>query len=166
MHLLSGERLPYDVLLWTGVRMGNSSFLGGQFDLDQKGKVKVNRFLQTHSHSEVFAIGDLANVIDSSGQPAALSAQDAWNQAQYLAAALPKIMQNQRPLPYSPARHGYIVNVGGKWAIMSYQGFYLKGFLAYVVDRLAHLHFYAFLVGWWKAAKYVFFEMSVYGRND
>jgi NADH dehydrogenase FAD-containing subunit len=76
-------------------------------------------------------------------------------------------MKNQKPpLPYKNIKHGFIVNIGGKWAIMNYKGIYLTGWPAYFIDKLAHLRYYTSLVGWYKAMKIVFFQMEIYGRND
>ena len=67
---------------------------------------------------------------------------------------------------YLPKKHGFIVALGGKWAIMDYGSIYLKGYFAYIVNNLAHLRYYASVVGWWKAAKDIIFQMEMYSRND
>jgi NADH dehydrogenase FAD-containing subunit len=95
------------------------------------------------------------------------SAQDANDQARYLAYAMPFLLKNKKPVKaYIPDQHGFIVNLGGKWAILSYKGFYIKGFLAYLIDEAAHFGYYRSIVGFWKALKFVVFQMEIYSRND
>ena len=106
-------------------------------------------------------------MLDETGKPVPSSAQDAVDQAKYLAQALTYIQKNQQPLkPYQPNKHGFIVNIGGKWAVMSYKGFYSTGLLAFAVDKLAHLNYFISIVGWWKAVKWLLFQLEMYGRND
>jgi NADH:ubiquinone reductase (H+-translocating) len=166
IRLMSGERIAYDVLLWTaGVKAQN--ILVPNAEMDRKGRLLVNDFFQVKGHQNIFALGDNAAVLNRKGQTVPSSAQDARDQANYLAYALPFIIKNQKPpRPYKNIKHGFIVNIGGKWAIMSYNGIYLTGWLAYFIDKLAHLRYYASLVGFYKALKCVIFQMRIYSRND
>jgi NADH dehydrogenase len=119
------------------------------------------------NYHNVFALGDMAVVLDQNGKLVPSSVQDAEDQAKYLAYAFPYILKNQKPpVPYKNIKHGYIVNIGGKWAIMNDGGIYLTGWLAYFIDKLAHLRYYASLIGFYKAVKCVIFQMRIYSRND
>jgi len=166
VRLMSGEKIAYDVLLWTaGIKAGDCHMeVAG---LDKNGRLPVNEFFRVQNLHNVFAIGDMAAVLDAKGRPVPASAQDAQDQAKYLAYALPYIIKNQKPpLPYKSIKHGFIVNVGGKWAILNNKGIYLTGWLAYFIDKLAHLRYYSSLIGFYKALKCVIFQMEIYSRND
>ena len=177
VELMSGDKISYDVLLWTaGIKACDCHLV--VTELDKKGRLPVNKFFQVIFNKEiphsirdgagaVFALGDIAYVMDSKGQPVPSSAQDAEDQAKYLAYELPYIIRNKKPpLLYKNIKHGFIVNVGGKWAIMSYNGFYNTGWLAYLIDKGAHLRYYASIVGWLKAIRCIMFQMEIYSRND
>jgi NADH dehydrogenase len=177
LELDSGEKVSYDVLLWTTGVKACSLNSETPFALDRKGRLQVNEFLQViegipHSVRDgtlgaVFALGDMACILGSNGQPAPDSAQDAWDQAKYLAYALPYIIKNKRPPnPFKNKHHGFIVNLAGKWAIVAGGKIYLKGFLGHLINQAAHLRYYASLVGWIRAVKYIIFQMEMYGRND
>jgi NADH dehydrogenase len=163
---MSGDKIAYDVLLWTaGVKACDIHMEAAE--LDKKGRLPVNGLFQAKGHENIFALGDIACVMGTDGRPVPSSAQDAEDQAAYLAYALPYIMKNQKPpQAYKNIKHGFIVNVGGKWAIMSYNGIYLTGWLAYFIDKLAHLRYYMSMVGFFKAVKIVLFQMEIYSRND
>jgi NADH:ubiquinone reductase (H+-translocating) len=164
--LMAGDKIAYDVLLWSaGVKANDSGIKNAE--LDKKGRLLVNEFFQINGQHNIFALGDIACVMDSSGRPVPSSAQDAQDQSKYISYALSFILNNQKPpLPYKSHKHGFIVNVGGKWAIMSYSGFYNTGWLAYFIDKLAHVRYYIPVVGLFKAMKIVLFQMEVYSRND
>lgn len=167
LELMGGEKIAHDVLIWTTGVKACGMDMGSSLALDKKGRLPVNGFFQIDGHHNVFALGDIACVLDPSGKPVPSSAQDACDQGKYLAKALPYIMKNQTPpKAYVPDKHGFIVNVGGKWAVMSYKGFYCKGFLAFVIDSLAHLNYYISIVGVYKAIKWLVFQVEMYNRND
>lgn len=166
LELMSGDKIAYDVLMWTmGVRAANSGLSGCK--LNKKGRLEVNEFFQVLEHQNIFALGDIACVTGRDGKPVPSSAQDAQDQAKYLVYALPYIIKNQKPpKPYQSLKHGFIVNVGGKWAILSHKGLYITGWLAYFIDKAAHLRYYLKLMNIYKAVKYVIFQMEMYSRND
>lgn len=167
IELLTGERVHYDLLIWTaGIR---GTHVPGLEVLAKtpKGRFLADENLRAKHQDNIFVLGDAANIIRIDGNPQTPSAWNAWDQAKYLAYVLPLLMRNQTPKKYQPDyHHNAIVNIGGKWAAMSYRGWQIKGYLAYLTDKLAHLQFYASLVGWRKAFKYVWFQSELYGRND
>ncbi len=163
----NADRMEYDVLIWAaGVKAANLPFAQA-LEKDKKGRILANEFLQAREFSNVFVLGDGASINNRDGRPAPPTAQDAIEQAKYLAYALPLIMQNKRPkIAYAGKAHGYIVSIGGKWGILNYGGFYFTGWLAYFVRQLANINYFRQLVGLWKAIKYVLFQMEMYSRND
>ena len=166
VELISGDKIAYDVLLWAAGTKACDCHMGVA-ELDKKGRLPVNEFFQVKGYHNIFALGDIACAMDSKGNLVSSSAQDAGDQAKYLAYTLPYVINNKKPsVPYKNIKHGFIVNVGGKWAIMSYNGFYNTGWLAYLVDKLAHFLYYKSTVGVFKAIKIVVFQMEIYSRND
>ena len=166
VELVSGEKMEYDVLVWTtGVKAKSLPFLE-PIASDRKGRLNTNSFFQVEKYEDIFAIGDCACVLNKDGRPAPPTAQDAIEHGEYLVSAIPLIMQNKKPAAYVGVKHGFIVTLGGRWAILSFEPFYIKGVFAYVARELAHVNYYRKVVGIWKAIKYVWFQVDLYGRND
>lgn len=166
IKLISGEQLPYDLLVWTtGVKAGALPFTA-PLEVDRKGRVITNGYLQVKSQEYIYAIGDSASVNNVDGRPAPPTAQDAIAHGKYVAYALPLIMENQRPEPYIGKKHGFIVTLGGKYAIMDYGGLYVKGFLGFLFRYGATFRYYMSIVGIWKAVQYIVFQARVNSRND
>jgi NADH dehydrogenase len=167
VFLETGEKLAYDCLIWTtGIKATDMHF-NISMNLDMKGRILVNEYLQSKNFPEIFALGDNACILDKNNHPVPATAQDAIHEARYLAKSILSFMQNKLPnKTYIPKKHGFIVSLGGKWAIMSYNGVYLTGYLAWVVDQIAHIRYYTSVVGLIKAIKYVVFQVGLYSRND
>ncbi len=167
IELMSGEKLAYDALIWTaGVK---ASVLNGTgvFNKDRKDRISVNEFLQVKTMENILAFGDTACVLGKDGKLVPGSAQDAVDQGKYVAEVLPYLMKNKKPpLPYKNKPHGYILSLGGKWAILDYNKFYFSGYFAYLVGVLVHLRYFASLLGIIKAIKLTWFKTELYSRND
>lgn len=167
ISLASGDKLAYDILFWSAGVKASMVPSSGKIDADSRGKLQTNEFLQLKNNPNIFALGDMACIMGQDGRPVPSSAQDAEDQAKYLASAIPAIIHNKKPRkPYKNIKHGFIVNVGGKWAIMSYWGIYVTGFLAYAIDKLAHIKYYLSIVSLWKAIKCIVLQTEIYSRND
>ncbi len=166
VELDSLQREPYDVLVWAaGVRAVKIPLVG-TCDIDGKGRIEVNELLQSKSCDFIYAIGDTAAVHDSDGHVLPGTAPNAIDQGRYVAYALPLIMQNIRPKPYQARHYGFIVALGGKWAILKSGPLYWFGWCAYVIRSLVTLHYYHSIVGWWRAVKYVWLQWEEYEKND
>ncbi len=151
IDIVGGERLPYDLLVWTtGVKAPSLPFTV-PVNTDRKGRIITNEFLQADFSPFVFAVGDSACVLNADGKPAPPTAQDAIEHGEYVGYALPMVMKNAKPKPYQGKKHGFIVTLGGKYAILDYGGFYVKGFLAYLVRFGVSWNYYRSVVGIWKA---------------
>lgn len=167
LEFFNGERLAYDVLIWAAGVRGQAVPMAkdAPVKFNSKGCIEVNQYLQIPGFENIFAIGDLA-VLGASQPAQPATAQSAISQAKFLAGALPVLMQNRRPEGYQSRSQGFIVSIGGKWAILTVGKLYVTGFWAYVADLLAHWNYYRSLVGVWKAWRYVFTEARIYSRND
>lgn len=167
VFLETGEKLAYDCLIWTTGIKATDMYFNISMNLDMKGRILVNEYLQSKNFPEIFALGDNACILDKNNHPVPATAQDAIHEARYLTKSILSFMQNKLPnKTYIPKKHGFIVSLGGKWAIMSYNGVYLTGYLAWVVDQIAHIRYYTSVVGLIKAIKYVVFQVGLYSRND
>ena len=166
VELANHEKLAYDALVWTtGVKARSMPFTE-QPNLDKKGRIITNQFLQSDKFQNIFALGDCAYIINADGRPAPASAQDAIAQGRYLAEAMPLLIQNKRPSEYKGKAHGFIVTLGGKYAIVDYGGFYIKGIFGYIVREGANFRFYMNALGFWKALKSILFQYKIFSRND
>jgi NADH dehydrogenase len=167
ISLASGDKLSYDILFWSAGIKPCSVTATAELSVDARGKLQLNEFLQLQNFHNIFGLGDMAFVMGTNGKPVPASAQDAADQGKYLAYAIPYLIKNQKPpKPYKNIKHGFIVNAGGKWAVMSYRGIYSTGFFAWFVDKLAHIRYYMSVVSIWKSVKYIISQTEIYSRND
>ncbi len=167
ISLVSGEKIPFDVLVWTtGVRAKECS-MGQPCECNKRGQLETDEFLRVKGETHIFALGDMACVHGSGQSIVPTTAQAAIAEAKYLAKALPLLMQNKKPTQgFKMDKHPFIVSVGGKWALLKSDHFYFTGFIPYVLRLGANWRYFKSLIGWFKAARYVLFDAEIYSRND
>ncbi len=143
---LTGETLVAANILWAaGVAASPlTTQLGAE--LDRSGRVKVASDLSVPAHPEVFAIGDLAAVVDKDGQvvpgvsPAAM--QEARHVARQIEDELEGLPDARRPFDYWDK--GSMATIGRSAAVAKVGAFELTGFPAWLAWLFVHL---VFLIG-------------------
>jgi len=126
----------------------------------------VNSMFQIDSYQNIFVIGDEGCYMGADGRPLPGTARQAIDQGKYVGRALSYIIQNKKPPTYVCKDYGYIVPLGGKWAILKTRRFYIKGFLAYAARQLSWFHYFWTILGFKKALQLSILENKLYGRND
>lgn len=138
------DRIPVDVVLWT---IGNRVVPVIQhlpLPRNDRGQIRTEPTLQVQQHPHIYALGDLAEGRDVSGQPIPKTAQGAFQQADYVAWNLwASVQQEQgidRPLlPFRYQHLGEMLALGESSAALSGLGVNLDGPLAYLIRRLVYL---------------------------
>jgi NADH dehydrogenase len=116
-------------------------------ELDRAGRVKVNPDLSVPGHPEVFAVGDMALVLQADGKPVPGVSPAAMQEATHVA----RIIENDLEFPGGTARpafkywdKGTMATIGRSAAVAQIGKFEFSGFIAWLAWLGIHL---IFLVG-------------------
>jgi NADH dehydrogenase len=112
LHVADSPPLPFDILIWTAGSSANAYFRQRPdlFDVDHKGRVLVNQFLQT-KHDSLYVVGDSA-AIQYSG-----TAHAAIEMGAYVASCVIAGLQGQECAEFQPTRPNYAVPTGHESAV-------------------------------------------------
>lgn len=171
LEFKNGERLEYDCLIWTaGVKANplpiTSTAAASAPATDRGGRVIVDGFLRIPGQANIFVIGDNCSFMDQQGRPLPGTIPQAEHQARYVADVIAAELAGRKPRAYACRQFGYIIPVGGKWAVVKTPRIYIKGWLGYAIREFVGMRWLAGLIGWWKAFKLVYFEEKIYSKND
>lgn len=166
--LKSGETVEADMVIWTGGVKANklvSSIAG--LELDKKGRCSVNEFLQVKGRQQEFALGDNALYISpSSGLPVPPTAQIAEQQGLAVGHNIVRHIQG-RPLEKFWSHFlGFVIPMGGKYAIASLKWGTFTGWPAYLLRKLVDLKYFLKVMPWRKALGVWVSGSIVYRKND
>lgn len=134
------DTIPVDIVLWT---VGNSlSPIISALPLkqSQRGKLKITPTLQVIDHPEIFALGDLVDCQDATGEQIANTAQSAFQQADYTAWNIWASLTNRPLLPFRYQHLGEMMTLGTDNATLTGLGLQLDGLLGYQFRRLIYLY--------------------------
>ena len=132
--------LPVDIVLWTVGTQVPEVVQNLPIAHNPRGQVTVSTHLQVPDHPELFALGDLAECHDASGQKVPATAQAAFQQADYAAWNLWATMTHRPLLPFRYQALGEMMTLGLDNATFTGLGISLEGQLAHVVRRMAYLY--------------------------
>jgi len=146
--VVNGKPLMTQTVIWTS-GVANSPFYkmnGDQFEFNERGKVKVDRFMRSSPH--VYVIGDNADT------PYAGLAQTALHDALFVTGHI-----KGRGKSYKAVLPPCVIPVGHDWALFEWGGLRFHGYLGSVMRSLADMIGYRDVlpIGWaikaWRAQR-------------
>jgi NADH:ubiquinone reductase (H+-translocating) len=151
MDLEGGLTIAAETMIWAaGVRAHPVTASLG-VELDRAGRVKVNPDLSVPGHPEVFAIGDLALVLNRRGQPAPGVSPAAMQMARHVARIVTRELADPSRADSLAARpafnyrdKGTMATIGRSAAVAKIGPLELTGYLAWIGWLFVHL---IFLIG-------------------
>ncbi|OGZ97536.1 MAG: hypothetical protein A3J10_03935 [Candidatus Sungbacteria bacterium RIFCSPLOWO2_02_FULL_54_10] len=167
--LKSGERVPYDVLVWTGGIKGPHILKTLKLPLSPKGTLVVDpglRVMQTDGR--VFAIGDNAWVAHPrTKRPIPATAQVAEQEARHVAKAISRAVRGKPIRRFrTMKKYPFVLAVGRKYAYADLLVMRFAGRIGWCVKQLIQLRYFLFILPWPRAATLWWRNMMLYHSND
>lgn len=139
-HLKNGEKIPTKTFIWAAGVRGNTLKGIAQEAIMPGNRIRVNSFNQVEGHQTIFAIGDVACMVDernTKGHPQ--MAQPAIQQGRLLAQNLIKLEKGKELTPFKYRDLGSMATIGRNKAVAELPGYKFQGFFAWVVWLVVHL---------------------------
>ncbi|MDB5939693.1 MAG: dehydrogenase [Polaromonas sp.] len=168
LTMASGLVIPATLTVWAaGVKAAD--FLHGLgepvLETNKLNQLVVNGHLQTSRDGRIFAFGDCAACPQPGGQWVPPRAQAAYQQAMYLADALPRLLKGQSAQPFLYRDKGSLVSlsayssVGSLMGSLSKGSFFVEGQMAKLMYWGLHKQHQLALVGFMKTVLITLSEM-------
>ncbi|MFA5933620.1 MAG: NAD(P)/FAD-dependent oxidoreductase [Candidatus Paceibacterota bacterium] len=125
-------------VIWTAGTKTNHIYgeISG-LELDKKGKVVVDEYLQAKGFENVFIVGDAA------ATSYAGLAQTALYDGKYVARTIAHKLSNKKLTPYVPKKNAYVIPVGYGWGIAIIGKFQITGWIAWMLRRFIDFKFFS-----------------------
>lgn len=134
------DTIPVDIVLWTVGTSVPAIVRSLPLKQNLRGQLTITPTLQTVDHPEIFALGDLSDCHDATGQLVPNTAQSALQQADYTAWNIWASLTHRPLLPFRYQYLGEMMTLGTDNATLTGLGLKLDGSLAYMFRRLAYLY--------------------------
>jgi NADH dehydrogenase len=140
VHQEKIDTIPVDLILWTVGSQVVPLVRSLPLAKNERNQLLVNSSLQVVDRSEIFAVGDLAECHDASGQKVPPTAQAALQQADYAAWNIWASMTGKPTLPFHYQPFGEMMTLGQENATLTGLGIKLDGQFADVARKLIYLY--------------------------
>lgn len=121
----NGEQYRFDEILWVTDAIAPSWLADAGLTVDDKGFMRVNETLQSISHPDVFAAGDIAAVDQHPREKAGVFAV---RQGRPLARNLRQALLGREPIPFTPQKKWLaLISTGDQYAVASRGNWYMAG---------------------------------------
>jgi NADH dehydrogenase len=138
---IGAERIEADTVLWAaGVRTDDLSLRLG-VALGPGGRVPVGADLSLASHSEVFVVGDQAQVKDAHGRDLPALAPVALQQGRFVARQIRRELRGQPRESFRYVDRGTLATIGRSRAVGEIFGWRVRGQLAWLAWLVVHIYY-------------------------
>lgn len=130
----------------------------------EKGRIKVNEYLQAFNTEGIFVLGDMCLVPTDDGRGLPMTAQIAKQQGTQTGRNIGRLLQGKKMKPFVYTEKGLLASIGSFEAVAQIKGFYFTGFLAWFIWRTIYLFNF---ISWKKRLKIMLeWTINLFARRD
>lgn len=135
VKLSGGEVMPMDFMIFAGGIEPNGLVYSLALEKNKAQYIVSNDYLQTSSYEEVFSIGDCTTIYNN-GNIVAPTADTAEQMAEVCAKNINNLIKGKPLIKHKIRSRGILIALGRGYAASKIFGFYLNGYLAYVMKKI------------------------------
>ena len=132
----NGKTLPFEFMIFTGGIAASSLTRHLGFEVNPKGHLIVEETLNVAGHENIYAIGDIAQILSEEKKVLPPTAQLAERSGEHAADNILRSLSKRPKLPFRYTNGGVMIALGGEYgAGILPGGIKVKGYLAYLIKK-------------------------------
>jgi NADH dehydrogenase len=143
--LKDGREIPTRTLIWTCGVQGSDFAARTELTHGGRGRILVDEYMQSVEYQNVFAVGDNAfyEEPDNKGgkKPIPQIVEAALQTAETAAHNILAAINKGEKQAFKSNFHGFMVSIGGRYAVANIGGRSMSGFLAVALKHLVNIHY-------------------------
>jgi len=142
LYLSNGTKIRYSFIVFTGGIESANLTSKLKIDKNHKGQIIVNEYLQPKTYKNVFACGDIAEIIDTKGDLMPQNVTVARCSGINVGKNILNILDDNKLESCNPKLEGTLIALGGKYAVCDLYGVVkVKGFIGYLIKQYVFLRY-------------------------
>ncbi|MBI5404949.1 MAG: FAD-dependent oxidoreductase [Candidatus Kerfeldbacteria bacterium] len=167
LKLKDGKSIPFELLIWTGGIAANSLIGHFGIPLAGRGQAAVEASLRVQGRENIWAAGDGAAITDpTTGRLVPQTAPQAVAAGTQVADNLVRSLRGQPLLPFRPAARGFVIPIGGTFALAQRRYGIIGGWLGWLMRKATDWAYFRSIMSFRNAWKVFVRGGRVYLRND
>jgi len=151
-------------VIWTAGIEGSKFVENHDFNLNGRGRIVTNKYLQTERHEEIYVVGDnIFYIPEGEERPVPQMVENAEHSASTVAKNIVADIKGEEKKEYKPSFHGFMVCIGGRYGIAQLQfgkkKLKISGFFALVIKHFINLIYFIQVAGFNKIWTYAMHEV-------
>lgn len=140
LDLSTGERVPTRTLIWAAGVSPNPFLASLDLPKDNRGRIRVNEYLEAEGHANVWVLGDCAQIPDpDTGKPQPPTAQHAVREGKLAARNIAAAFGVGVRQPFAYKSRGQLALIGERTGVADIMGHQFSGFFAWFLWRTYYL---------------------------
>lgn len=180
--LEGGEKIPFDIFVWTGGVKASSAVSGAaSLQKEPRGRAVVEKEMECLPQTpnlklnmKIYGLGDSACFVNpATGKPIPGVARAAILQGNVAGRnILQDILAEEKKIAapryrtFAPSDYPYVIPVGGKYAVAKIGPLVVRGLPAWIFKGLVELHYLLSVMPAWKAAATWLRGLRIFIQND
>lgn len=138
IKLKDGKVIPTETLIWTCGVQANQDLSDMDVEKARAGRYSTNKYMQAIGKENVYVVGDVS-YLEESGKPNPQIVEAAEQTAVIAAKNIIASIENKEKVEFKSNYHGFMVSIGGRYAVADLMGVKLSGFFAMLMKHLINM---------------------------
>lgn len=139
IKLKDGTIIPTETLIWTCGVQANQDLSDMDVEKSRAGRYSANKYMQSQGKENIYVVGDVAYIEEEPGKGNPQIVEAAEQTAVTAAKNIIASIENKEKVEFKSNYHGFMVSIGGRYAVADLMGIKLSGFFAMVMKHLINM---------------------------
>ncbi|MGX4600996.1 FAD-dependent oxidoreductase [Faecalimicrobium sp. JNUCC 81] len=139
IKLKDGTVIPTETLIWTCGVQANQDLSDMDVEKARAGRYSANKYMQSQGRENIYVVGDVAYIEEEPGKENPQIVEAAEQTAVTAAKNIIASIENKEKVEFKSNYHGFMVSIGGRYAVADLMGMKLSGFFAMVMKHLINM---------------------------
>lgn len=139
IKLKDGTVIPTETLIWTCGVQANQDLSDMDVEKSRAGRYSANKYMQSQGKENIYVVGDVAYVEEEPGKGNPQIVEAAEQTAVTASKNIIASIENKEKVEFKSNYHGFMVSIGGRYAVADLMGIKLSGFFAMVMKHLINM---------------------------
>ncbi|MBO3445493.1 FAD-dependent oxidoreductase [Clostridium sp. CCUG 7971] len=139
IKLKDGTVIPTETLIWTCGVQANQDLSDMDVEKARAGRYSANKYMQSQGRENIYVVGDVAYIEEEPGKENPQIVEAAEQTAVTAAKNIIASIENKEKVEFKSNYHGFMVSIGGRYAVADLMGIKLSGFFAMVMKHLINM---------------------------